>query len=99
MQIKLLRVLQEKCITPIGHHTEIPVDFRLVCATHKNLAHEVEQGRFREDLFYRLNVIKLELPPLRNRKEDIPLLLMEWLKNSKIGMEVPEIMAELVPIC
>ncbi len=75
MQVKLLRAIQEKSIRPVGSHTEIPVDVRILSATHKNLAKAVENGQFRQDLFYRINVIELQVPPLRERREDLPLLV------------------------
>jgi len=71
MQVKLLRVIQERSIVRVGGEAPIPVNLRLVCATHRNLKQMVEQGTFREDLFYRINVIQLRIPPLRERKEDI----------------------------
>ncbi|RZI40425.1 sigma-54-dependent Fis family transcriptional regulator [Herbaspirillum sp. HC18] len=71
MQVKLLRVIQERCIVRVGGETLIPVNVRLVCATHRDLKQMVEHGAFREDLFYRINVIQLKIPPLRDRKEDI----------------------------
>ena len=74
MQIKLLRAIQEKAIKPIGGQKEIPVDTRLLSATHKNLAQEVETGSFRQDLYYRINVIELNIPPLRDRMSDLPML-------------------------
>ena len=74
MQVKLLRAIQEKSIRPVGAHKEIPVDVRITSATHRDLAGLVESGNFRQDLFYRINVIELAIPPLRERKEDIPLL-------------------------
>jgi two-component system response regulator PilR (NtrC family) len=74
MQVKLLRAIQEKSIRPVGGHEELNVDVRILCATHKNLAESVKKGTFREDLFYRLNVIELQLPSLRQRVDDIPLL-------------------------
>lgn len=75
MQVKLLRAIQEKSIRPVGENTEIPVDVRILSATHKDLEACVKAGSFREDLFYRLNVIELKVPPLRERQADIPLLV------------------------
>lgn len=80
MQAKILRVLQDRRFMRLGGTQEIQVDVRIVAATNVNLQQAVKEGRFREDLFYRLNVISLELPPLRNRKEDIPLLTSHYLK-------------------
>ena len=74
MQVKLLRAIQEGAVKPVGALEEIPVDVRILSATHKSLEHEVAAGHFRQDLYYRLNVIKLKVPPLRERKEDILLL-------------------------
>ena len=74
MQVKLLRVIQEKSVRPVGANVEAPVDVRILSATHKNLAQMVEEGRFRQDLFYRINVIELIVPPLRERRGDIPML-------------------------
>ncbi len=74
MQVKLLRAIQEKAIKPIGGQKEIPVDIRLLSATHKDLAAEVETGNFRQDLYYRINVIELNIPPLRERITDLPIL-------------------------
>jgi len=71
MQVKLLRVIQEKSVRPIGAHTEQPLDVRILSATHKNLSHLVHEGKFRHDLYYRINVIELRVPPLRERAEDI----------------------------
>ena len=85
MQADLLRVLQERCFYRLGGTTEITVDVRVVAATHKNLAEEVRERRFRDDLYYRLNVIEINIPPLRNRREDIPLLanhLMERIAHE-----------------
>lgn len=75
MQVKLLRAIQEKKIRPVGENKEVPVDVRLLSATHMNLGELVEQGRFRQDLYYRINVIELAIPPLRERPEDIPILV------------------------
>ena len=72
MQVKLLRVIQEKSVRPVGAQAEQPVDVRILSATHKNLAKLVEDGKFRQDLYYRINVIELAVPPLRQRREDIP---------------------------
>jgi two-component system response regulator PilR (NtrC family) len=74
MQVKLLRAIQEKSIRPVGSHEEITVDVRVLSATHKDLVQCVKNGSFREDLFYRLNVIELNVPALRDRASDIPLL-------------------------
>jgi two-component system response regulator PilR (NtrC family) len=74
MQVKLLRAIQEKRVRKVGATAEDPVDVRIICATHRNLAALVEQGKFRQDLYYRLNVIELRMPPLRECREDVPLL-------------------------
>ncbi|MDH3330279.1 MAG: sigma 54-interacting transcriptional regulator [Desulfobulbaceae bacterium] len=74
LQVKLLRVLEDKQVRPVGRTTPVPVDVRIISATHRNLEEAVEKKLFREDLYYRLNVVNLELPPLHKRKEDIPLL-------------------------
>ncbi|ARN72824.1 sigma-54-dependent transcriptional regulator [Oceanicoccus sagamiensis] len=74
MQVKLLRAIQEKAIRKVGSNEEVPIDVRILSATHKDLSQEVEHERFRNDLFYRINVIELQVPPLRERREDIPLL-------------------------
>lgn len=81
MQVKLLRVIQEKAVRPIGARAEIGVDVRILSATHKNLARLVELGSFRQDLFYRINVIELRVPPLRERREDIPKLANRVLER------------------
>ncbi|SFN45296.1 sigma-54-dependent transcriptional regulator [Marinobacter pelagius] len=74
MQVKLLRAIQEKAVRPVGDTREVPVDIRVLSATHKNLPELVQEGNFRQDLFYRINVIELAVPPLRERADDIPLL-------------------------
>lgn len=81
MQVKLLRAIQEKKVRPIGTQTEIPVDIRLLSATHKNLDQMVQAGHFRQDLFYRINVIELSLPPLREREQDVLLLAESFLQR------------------
>jgi two-component system response regulator PilR (NtrC family) len=81
MQVKLLRAIQEKAVRPIGGRDEIPVDVRILSATHKNLGQLVEQGQFRQDLFYRINVIELRVPPLRERRGDVPQLSAFVLKS------------------
>jgi len=79
MQVKLLRAIQEKRVRPVGGQKEIPVDARIISATHKELSRLVEEGAFRQDLFYRINVIELHIPSLRERHEDIPLLVEHFL--------------------
>lgn len=81
MQVKLLRVLQEKEITRVGGEKVIPVDARVISATNKSLSDMIKEGTFREDLYYRLNVVSIEIPPLRGRREDIPLLSQRFLKE------------------
>ncbi len=98
MQVKLLRVIQEKAVRPIGARQEIPVDVRVLSATHKNLARLVEQGAFRQDLFYRINVIEVRVPPLRERREDIPLLAGRFLDRiaPDWGVEKPQLSARSI---
>ena len=93
MQVNLLRVLDERAVTPVGGQKAIPIDVRIIAATNKNLKDEVTDGRFRKDLYYRLNVISIAVPPLRARKGDIPLLADYYLKKAagKIGKHVPSL--------
>ena len=93
LQVKLLRAIQEKTIRPVGSTREIPVDFRILSATHTDLGQLVKEGKFRNDLYYRINVIELQIPPLRERKEDIPELVTYILQNisQSTGIKRPEI--------
>jgi two-component system, NtrC family, response regulator PilR len=88
MQVKLLRVIQEKAVRPVGEQLEVAVDVRILSATHKNLAHLVAEGTFREDLFYRVNVIELRVPTLRDRPEDVPELADAILRRLGRRMKI-----------
>ena len=96
LQAKLLRVLQEHCFVPVGGTRSVKVDVRIVAATHRSMRQEVQQGRFREDLMYRLRVIPLYLPPLRERKGDIEVLLWAFLERQaqRGGREITDISPE-----
>ncbi|WP_031495330.1 sigma-54-dependent transcriptional regulator [Bryobacter aggregatus] len=96
LQAKLLRAVQERSIERLGSNTPIPVDFRLITATAQDLTEAVVAGRFREDLLYRLNVVRIELPPLRERKEDIPLLIQRFLGRSDRPLQLRDDALELL---
>jgi two-component system response regulator PilR (NtrC family) len=95
MQSKLLRAIQERCVRPVGSTQEVPVDVRIVSATHKDLPTEVAEGRFRQDLFYRLNVIDIVIPPLRERRDDLPVLCQTLL--SRIAEEAQITIPDMAP--
>ncbi|MGB4703550.1 MAG: sigma-54 dependent transcriptional regulator [Candidatus Saccharicenans sp.] len=99
-QVKLLRALQEKKIRRVGGTEEIPVDVRVIAATNQDLKKRIEEGKFREDLYYRLNVISFEMPPLRSRVEDIPLLTQHFLQKhcQQMGKKVKRLAPEVVGI-
>jgi two-component system response regulator PilR (NtrC family) len=88
-QVKLLRAVEHRQIIPVGATEPIDIDLRLVAATNKDLAKEIKEGRFREDLYYRMNVVGIHLPPLRERREDIPLLVKHFIKkyNAEVGKQ------------
>lgn len=98
MQAKLLRAIQERAVRPVGSHDELPIDCRILSATHQDLKALVENGKFREDLYYRINVIELEVPPLRTRKEDISPLVAHILNQiaERNGIALPESNPDLV---
>jgi DNA-binding NtrC family response regulator len=102
MQVKLLRVLQEKTLMRVGGTTEIPVDIRILAATNKDLKGEVERGAFRQDLYYRINVVTLQVPPLVERQDDIPLLCQHFLRKfaeaqgKAVDQIAPEVMEALL---
>src|SRR6185295_5541435 len=88
-QVKLLRVLEEREVTRVGGSASIPVDVRVVAATNRPLREHVEEGGFRADLFYRLNVLRVYLPPLRERKEDIPILVRRFIRELSKAHDRP----------
>jgi DNA-binding NtrC family response regulator len=97
-QAKLLRVLQERKITPIGGTELVPIDIHLIAATNKNLKSMAQSGTFREDLFFRLNIIPIELPPLRDRRQDIPILIRHFLNKytAEIGKEIRRVAPDVL---
>ena len=100
LQAKLLRVLQQRVVVPVGSHDEVPVDVRVLAATNRDLAIEVNEGRFREDLFYRLNVVAIRTIPLRERPEDVPVLAQRYLAelSARHGMPLCSLSAEAVEV-
>jgi transcriptional regulator with PAS, ATPase and Fis domain len=99
-QVKLLRTLQDKRVRRVGGTEEITVDARIIAASNQDLNKGIEEGKFREDLFYRLNVISFEMPPLRKKKEDMPLLVSHFLKKycDKMGRKIKRIAPEVINI-
>ena len=100
LQVRLLRVLQDKTYEPLGSTKSLKTDVRIVAATNKSLQSLVEEGKFRQDLFYRINVVKLVLPPLRDRREDIPLLVEHFIRKfSRLsGKEIQGLSPEAFPM-
>ncbi len=99
-QAKVLRVLEEQRFTPVGGNTSVKVDVRVIASTNKNLEREIETGNFREDLYYRLNVLPFQLPPLRERREDIPVLTAYFLEDfaRKYGRKAPAVTRKAVEV-
>jgi two-component system, NtrC family, response regulator AtoC len=93
LQVKLLRAVQEEEIRPLGETRAVKLDVRIIAATSKNLREEVKNEQFREDLFYRINVLTIEMPPLRERKEDIPLLINHFVEkfNKRLGLKIEKV--------
>ena len=100
LQVKLLRVLQERVIRRVGGSGERAVDVRVLAATARDLVDEVREGRFREDLFYRINVVQIHVPPLRTRPEDVPLLAEHFLRRhaARLGVDAAPLPKDLVPV-
>lgn len=100
LQVKLLRAVQERRVRPVGDTREVSVDARVICATNQDLAQRVQDGTFREDLFYRINVIHLHIPPLRERREDIPELARDFVARacSRLGMAVKDLHRDVVTV-
>jgi len=100
LQVKLLRVLEEEDIRRVGDNKEIRVDVRIIASTLRDLSEDVKEGRFRSDLFYRLNVLNIHLPPLRERKEDIPILVEAFIEkyNQRLGKNIKEMSAEAMDL-
>jgi DNA-binding NtrC family response regulator len=100
LQAKLLRVLQQRTVVPVGSHQEVPVNVRVLAATNRELSREVNEGRFREDLFYRLNVVAIQTVPLRDRPEDVPVLAARYLAElaARHGMPMCSLSAEAIGV-
>ncbi len=100
LQAKLLRVLEEKEFTPVGSNDKVPLRARIISATNNSLEKQIQEGRFREDLYYRLNVISFSMPPLRERKEDLPHLIYHFIKtkNKFLGKQVSGILPEALAV-
>jgi len=98
LQVKLLRVLQEHEFQRVGGNKDIHVDVRIIAATNKDLKEEVEGGRFRDDLFFRLNVVRIDVPPLRDRRSDIPFLVAHFLSKfaEKLGRDISDVDPEVM---
>jgi DNA-binding NtrC family response regulator len=97
-QSKLLRAIQERSVRPVGGSEALPIDVRIVAATNRNLQREVEQGRFRDDLFYRLDVVRVEVPPLRDRPEDVPVLIEHFVRRFGEAVGVTGVSAEVLQV-
>src|SRR5881275_946463 len=92
-QVKLMRVLQERCVQRLGGKETVPVDVRVIAATHRDLETAIQTRQFREDLYYRLSVVEITLPPLRERREDVPDLVKFFLRKhaAELGVKDPSI--------
>jgi two-component system NtrC family response regulator len=100
LQVKLLRVLQERTFERVGGNQPVKVDVRIVAATNRDLGQAVEAGEFREDLFYRLNVVRVDLPPLSQRKDDLPALVAHFVKKyaAEVGRAAPQVSQEAMQV-